>query len=182
MNFQTLILSTLTLLILIGCANTTEKKESTNTTEEQQANDTVHNNLPILDTLKTTYPIQIGNDKGLITVHEISRAKPVHFIIDLDYRNQKVFSVYVDKHVVIDSIKRPFFLDTLHLDYTHGAILTSVKYEAIRGSTLYFAAILENKEQQKAVEGRFNVFYNPSRKGQIYGWISDTLYNTVSVK
>lgn len=182
MNYQTLIFSALTLLFLSGCGNTSEKKEMDNATERAQLKDSVYDESPILDTLKTVYPIAIGNDKALITVKRIMKSKPGHFIIDLDYRNEKAFSVYADKQVLIDSTKRPFFRDTLHLDYTKGAILTSVKYKAIRGSTLNFSAILENVAQQKKVEGRFNIFYDPARRGQFYGWITDTVYDNVSIK
>jgi hypothetical protein len=182
MNYQTLVFSGLTLLFLSGCGNTTEKKEIIGDAEKQLLDDSVKSNLPTLDTVKTTYPVQIGNDMGLISIVKVSSNKPSHFIIDLDYRNEKVFSIYVDKQVLIDSTVRPMFLDTLHLDYTLGATLASVKYKAIRGSTLNFSAVLVNEEQQKQVEGRFNVFYNPARKGKVYGWITDTVYDKVSIK
>jgi len=182
MNYQTLIFSALILLFLVGCANTSEKKVIIDVPEKEQVKDSIDRKLHILDTVKTAYPIQIGNDKALITVKKIMGNKPTHFIIDLDYRNEKAFSIYADKFALIDSTKAPFFLDTLHLDYTQGSILTSVKYKAIRGSTLNFSAILENAAQQKTVEGRFNVFYDPARRGQFYGWITDTLYDDVSLK
>ena len=182
MNYRSLVFGTLTLLILAGCTNRAEKKEPVDATENKQVKDSINYKLPILDTLITTYPIQIGNDAGLISVKKIMKDKPNHFIIELDYRNERVFSVNVDKQTLMDVDKTPVFLDSLFLDYTQRAILTSVKYEAIRGSTLYFEGIFENTEQQKAVKGRFNVFYNPTRKGQIYAWHSDTVYDIGSIK
>ena len=180
MNCRTLVFAALTLLLACGCANTSEKKEIENVTKKQKEKDVVDKKSPLLDTLTTTYPIQIGNDKALITVKKIIGGNPNHFLIDLDYRNEKAFSVYADKQVLIDSTKSPFFLDTIQLDYTAGAILTSIKYKAIRGSTLNFSAVLENEAQQKIVEGRFNIFYDPARRGQFYGWITDSVYNKVS--
>jgi len=177
MNYQTLLFSALTLLFLFGCANTTEKKKVISDTEKPQLKDTVPTKLTTLDTIKTTYSIQIGNDKGLISVLKISSNKPDHFIINLDYRNEKVFSIYTNKQVLIDATITPMFLDTLQLDYTRGAILTSVNYRGIRGSTLNFSAVLKNEEQHKKIEGRFNVFYNPARSGKVYGWITDTVYD-----
>lgn len=182
MNYRTLAFNILTLFFLAGCVNSSKHKELNDATENRQVKDSVQYKLPVLDTVKTTYPIQIGNDKALVTVHEIRRSKPDHFIIELDYRNEKVFSVNVDKQTLMDVDKTPVFLDTLFLDYTQRAALTAVKYEAIRGSTLYFEGIFEDAERQKAVKGRFNVFYNPSRKGQIYAWHSDTVHNIDSLK
>jgi len=182
MNYQTLIFSAFILLFVTGCANTSEKKVVVDLPEKQQLKDSIDRKAIILDTIKTSYPIQIGNDQALITVNKIMGNKPNHFIIDLDYRNEKAFSIYTDKFALIDSTKKPFFLDTLLLDYTQGSTLTSVKYKAIRGSTLNFSAILENAAQQKWVEGRFNVFYDPARRGQIYGWITDTVYDYVTLK
>jgi len=182
MNYQTLLFSTLSVLSLSGCVNTTEKKEIISDTEKRQLSDSIHSKFPILDTLTKVYPIQIANDKGLVSVLKISRNKSEHFIINLDYRNEKVFSIYADKQVLIDSTIRPMFLDTLQMDYTLGASLIAVKYKGIRGSTLNFSAVLENEERQKLVEGRFNVFYDPARRGTIYGWITDTVYDRVSIK
>ncbi|MEM7087587.1 MAG: hypothetical protein AAF489_15480 [Bacteroidota bacterium] len=177
MNYRTLIFSTLTLLFLSGCANTTEKKQTIQTTSEnKKVNDLIEEQLVALDTAKVTYPIKIGNDDGLVSVLKISNSKADHFVIDLDYRKEKVFSIYADKYVLIDSTQNPMFLDTLHSDYTRGARLVDVKYLFVRGGTLYFSATLENVGQQKKMEGRFNVFYSPARKGEVYGWITDTVY------
>ena len=182
MNYQTLIFSAFILLFVAGCANTSEKKVVVDLPEKQQLKDSIERKSTILDTIKSVYPIQIGNESAFITVQKIMGNKPDHFIIDLDYRNEKAFSVYADKFALIDSTKKPFFLDTLQMDHTQGSTLTSVKYKAIRGSTLNFSAILENVAKQKRVEGRFNVFYDPARRGQFYGWITDTVYDHVSIK
>lgn len=182
MNYQTLIIRALLLLFLAGCANTSERKVIVDVPEKEQLRDSIDRKSPILDTVRTAYSIQIGNDKALITVKKIMRNKPDHFVIELDYRNEKAFSVYADKATLIDSTIRPFFLDTLLLDYTQGATLMSVKYSAIRGSSLNFSAVLKNEEWQKQVEGRFNVFYDPARRGTIYGWITDTVYDINSAK
>ena len=182
MNGRTLLLSAFTLLFLCGCVNTSEKKDTNGTTEKRQVNVLDDHKSLMADTLITTYPIQIGNDKALITVKKILGNKPDHFLIDLDYRNEKAFSVYADKKALIDETKTPFFLDTVQRDYTQGATLTSVNYRAIRGSTLQFSAILKNEAQQKTVEGRFNVFYDPERRGTFYGWITDTIYHSASKK
>ena len=182
MNNQSLIFSAFILLFIVGCANTSEKKVTIDEPEKEQLKDSIDGKLHLLDTIKTTYPIQIGNDPALITVKKIIGSTKNHFIIDLDYRNEKAFSIYTNKFALIDSTQAPFFQDSLLLDYTQGSSLTSVKYQAIRGSTLCFSAILENAVQQKTVEGRFNVFYDPERRGQFYGWITDTVYDRVSIK
>ena len=182
MNGRSLLLISLIPLLLSGCVNTSEKKDIHNTTENQEVNVLEDGKIPVVDTLTTIYPIQIGNDQALITVKKILGNTLDHFQIELDLRNEKAFSVHADKQALIDATKAPFFRDTIQLDYTKGAILTSVKYKAIRGSTLNFSAVLENKAEQKTVEGRFNVYYDPARRGKFYGWITDTVYHTPSLK
>ena len=177
-----MVLGILALHMLCGCANTSEKKEAVSETEKQQVNDSVPYKSRIVDTIKTAYPIQIGNHKGLVSVTKIVEGKPKYFTIELDYRNEKVISVYVDKSVLIDSNKIKMFIDTLNLDYTNGAFLTSVKYKFIRGNTLYFEATLENKAAKKEVYGRFNLFYGTPRKGEVYGWITDSIHELLPTK
>lgn len=177
-----MVLGLLVLHLLYGCANNSEKKEAAPETEKQQVSDSVSYKSPIVDTINTAYPIQIGNHKGLVSVKKIVEGKPKYFVIDLDYRNEKVISVHVDKGVVIDSNKTRMFLDTLNLDHTHGATLTYVKYEFIRGNTLYFEATLENEAAQKEVYGRFNLFYGTPRKGEVYGWITDSIQEILPTK
>ena len=162
------------LILLASCSSPTVEQEK-NTNSNLQVNSS-----EFQDTTFSSSPIQIGNDKGQVEITGIQTFKNDtltngEFTIQLKDVACCPLTKTVNQSMVIDSNTTVHFLDSLHRDYTSEAVLSSVTFDFVRGATLYFNAELENVIEGKRIYGRFNLFYQSDRKGEVYGWITDSL-------
>lgn len=174
----------LILTLLVSCAN---KLENRLIDSEAKEHSSVATSEILVDTLNSSYPVQIGNDKGIIKVvgirtYEDQKLMISDFVISLNGIPNFSISKRIDKSVLIDSNETVLLKDTVNSDYLNSAIIKNVEFDFVRANTLYFNAILENPIDRKEIIGRFNLFYRTKKKGIVYGWITDeikeTLHNT----
>lgn len=169
MRYFKLLLFVAAILLWLSCSQT--KKQ-----EIKQGKDDIPNQFH-RDTVLNTYRFKIVNDIATLDIKKIVVDSKIHFILDLDYRGSEILNKRLSKKDVIDENKTRLFLDTLTNDFTGRAILKDIKFKFTRGSTLYFDAVLLDTILQNKIFGRFNLFYKTDRKGEIYGWITDEVYN-----
>ena len=128
-----------------------------------------------IDTSVVSYNLQIGNDPARVEVTTISNNDAKDFSLDFFHKNEKKLSRSISKSDLIELNSSKLFLDSLTQDHTKDARLVDFKYQFVRGNTLYFEAMMRNEAQKKRIYGRFNMFYQTYRKGEIYGWITDSV-------
>lgn len=173
-------LKILVLILLTSCLNTSKNKLVKEKSEEPK---TTVSNTVIADTTNTSFPIQIGNDKGLLKItayrsYKDQKLTNSNFIITLADIPQYSMSKKLSKRDVIDANETVILKDTIHADYLNGAILKKIEFDFVRSNTLYFNAVLENSVAEKEILGRFSILYTTKQKGMIYGWITDEVKET----
>ena len=141
----------------------------------------------MVDTLTSSFPLQIGNDKGFVKIvgirtFEGQKLTKSDFIISLNEILNFSISKQLNKSILIDSNETVFFKDTVNTDYLNSAIIKNVKFNSVRANTLNFDAIFENSVDKKKIIGRFNLFYRTKKKGIVYGWITDEIKETLQHK
>ncbi|WP_159038510.1 hypothetical protein [Brumimicrobium mesophilum] len=165
------------LFYLFSCS---EKSENTLINSEALELNSIESNGIYLDTINSTYPLQIGNNKGFVKVFGVGTYKDQKliksdFLISLVNIPNFSISKKIDKAVIIDSNENLLLKDTVNYDYLDLAIIKNVEFKFVRANTLYFNAILENPIDGKIIRGSFNLFYRTKRKGEVYGWITDEI-------
>ena len=144
-------------------------------------------NQTIIDTIRTSFPVQIGNDKGLVKVVGIrtyrnEKLAGSNFVISLNNIPNFSITKRIDKSILIDSNETVLLKDTLNADFLKSAVIKTVEFDFVRSNTLYFNAVLENSLKAKEITGRFNLFYRTKKKGLIYGWVTDEIKETLPNK
>lgn len=176
-----LIILILALASFISCA---DHGKSKSTESEMNKSKTAEVNKVTSDTVTSSFPVQIGNDKGSVNVQGIRTFKGgkltrSDFVISLaDISNYSLVRD-INKSDLIDSNGSVLLKDTIHSDYLNSAIIKEIEFDFVRANTLYFKAVLENSEKKKEIIGRFNLFYRTKKKGIIYGWITDEINETL---
>jgi hypothetical protein len=174
----------LILIFLVSCSNKTENKVDESDTEEIKP---VVSNQILSDSTRTSFPVQIGNDKGSVKIVGVRAFKDEElsssdFIISLNDIANFSITKRIDKSVLIDSNETVLLKDSLKGDFLKSAIIKTIEFDFVRSNTLYFNAILENPLEGKEIIGRFNLFYRTKKKGVIYGWITDEIKETLHNK
>ncbi len=169
---------------MVSCSSKSENKLVDSDAEESKP---VVAKQTISDTTRTSFPVQIGNDKGTVKIVGMRTFKNEKlagsdFVISLNDIANSSITKRIDKGILIDSNETVFIKDTLNDDFLKSAVIKTIEFDFVRSNTLYFNAILENPLEAKEIFGRFNLFYRTKKKGLIYGWITDeikeTLHNT----
>lgn len=172
------------LAFLVSCSN---KSENNRIDSEIKESKPIESDKILTDTLDSSFPVQVGNDKGLVKVvgirtYEGKKLTDSDFVISLNDITNYSISKKIDKSILIDSNTTVNYKDSVNSDYLNSAILKNVEFDFVRANTLYFNAILENAVDGKEIIGRFNLFYRTKKKGIVYGWFTDeikeTLHNT----
>lgn len=175
------------ILIFVFLVSCSSKSENRLIDSENKEPKQVESNGIIVDTLKSSFPVQIGNDNGTVKVfgirtYEDQKLTNSDFVISLNDVPNFSITRRIDKTVLIDSNETVLLKDTVNSDYLTSAIIKNVEFDFVRANTLYFNAILKNPIDGKEIIGRFNLFYRTKKKGIVYGWITDeikeTLHNT----
>lgn len=167
----------LILVFLASCSNNPENRLIESVGKELKP---VASNEIIVDTLHSSFPVQIGNDNGSVNVvgirtYENQQLTGSDFVISLNDIPSYSMIKRIDKTVLIDSNETVLLKDTVNSDYLNSAIIKNVEFDFVRANTLYFNAILENPIDGKEIIGRFNLFYRTKKKGMVYGWITDEI-------
>lgn len=162
-------------VLMLSCADKSEKKMIVFETSKPNS---ISTHKIVVDTLKSSYPVQIGNDKGLIKIlgiktYEGKKLTSSNFYISLNDIPKFTLYKQIDKNVLIDSNETVFLKDTVNYDYLNSALIKNMEFDFVRANTLYFNATLENPIVGKEIIGRFNLFYRTKKKGMVYGWITD---------
>ena len=170
----------LLLTLVVSCKHKTENKLIDSVSKGQEIDNP---NKIINDSVNSSFPVQIGNDKGSVTIvgyrkYEDNKLTTSSFIISLVDIAHISLSKKIVKSVLIDQNKTIMLKDTLNYDYLNSAIIKTIEFDFVRSNTLYFKAILENPIEGKEIIGRFNLFYRAKKKGKIYGWITDEIRET----
>lgn len=148
-----------------------------NSKPEDKPQDVLENRMRV-DSSSQGFPIQIGNEKGIMEVYQFQKFKNDEWQggeFKLHLKNipsHRLFKT-LNKHRLIDSNSNVVYMDSAHSDYLQEAYIKSVTYDFVRGNTLYFQAILLNPKMKKLIRGRFALFYRGPKKGLVYSWISD---------
>ena len=176
------IISIAFILALAACANEENEKEGMATVIEEQSPE---KNEIFRDTISSSFPVQIGNDKGLVQIvgertFINKQLADSDFLVSLDEIQGFSISKYIDKEILIDSNKTVLLKDSINVDYLNGAIIKEVEFEFVRSNTLYFKVLFENPIDHKEIKGRFNLFYRTKKKGLVYGWITDEVNELAS--
>jgi hypothetical protein len=178
----------LILALVVSCKYQTEKKSIDSESKEQKID---KSNKIINDTINSSFPVRIGNDKGSVKIvgqrkYENKKLTTSNFVISLVDITNLSLSKRIDKSILIDQNKIIILKDTINSDYLDSAIIKNIEFDFVRANTLYFNAILENPIEGKEIIGRFNLFYRTKKKGTVYGWTTDeikeTLHNTIYSK
>ena len=167
---------------LTACANEENKKTGEAIVIEEKSSE---KNELYRDTISSTFPVQIGNDVGLVQIvgERIfinEQLTDSDFLVSLGEIQDFSISKHLNKEILIDSNKTVLLKDSIKADYLNGAIIKEVEFEFVRSNTLYFKAVLENPIDHKEIKGRFNLFYRTKKKGLVYGWITDEVNELAS--
>lgn len=136
------------------------------------------NNSSHEDSFTSTFPVQIGNEKGSVKIVGIRRIQDKTitnrtFTISLEGIKEHTLSKQIDRATFEQFKENALSKDAIGVDFWRDMTIQRLEFDFVRGNTLYFTAILKNRVAQKAIAGRFSVFYSSSKKGQVYGWITD---------
>ena len=174
-HYNLLINLTLSISILFGCQYIKKcelKLPKDKRQVEQQKNEV---NYSLKDTLVKENLIQIGNSKALLKVLKINKIGASDWFVELHQNNKENFQVSIDKKTIIDLLRidqKNDFTNRLTIDDFE---IKYIQYKKIRANSLYFKICLKNKVDNNLIYGRFNLFYQTKRKGEIYGWITDEI-------
>lgn len=158
------------MLMLFSCQSDSKTEQTTKQPKLEQP-------ASPRDTLIQQYPERIGNDMVTIEVMNMppvtENAKDRHWKIRMERKGKTELAIDVTPYVLFKLNQTVLFKNAANADFTDGAVIKEIAYKSVRANTLYFSTILENPEEGKEIEGRFNLFYSTDRKGEIYGWVTD---------
>ncbi|MEM6722744.1 MAG: hypothetical protein AAF598_01835 [Bacteroidota bacterium] len=166
------ILSLFSMLVcLIACHPQSPK-------EEPISNDSIPNVVQHVDTIFHQFPVLIANDRGTVQINglrtlENQRITTSRFNIGLLGFPQRELAFQIDEHTIQDHLPDFYSNDSTLLAFLNEAVISDITFDFVRANTLYFNLKLENTSLKKQLFGRFNVFYQTKRKGQLYGWMLD---------
>jgi len=163
------------LVYIVGCRQGEDREKLRDLKTELSSDSSNIKKNPVADTTLTRYPMAIANDKSVVEVRRIRKGRTLDWQIRLIRAKKEILRTPVTKTLVVDSNSTVFYQDSLHQKYMVGAIIREISYDFIRANSLYFNVIFENTEADKEIQGRFNLYYGPKRKGEIYGFITDNM-------
>ena len=168
-------LTIILIAVLIACSN---ESNETITDSEYLETEIIKEEKTLNDTIRSSYPVQIGNDKGFVHVvgkRTFKDRKLVNSIFSIRLKEIKDFSIsrQIDQNTLVDSNSTNLHLGSIENDFLHSASIKHIEFQGVRSNTLYFKARLENPDLGKEIIGRFNLFYRTKKKGLVYGWITD---------
>lgn len=172
----------LTLASLTSCSDNGKNKSMESELKESKVTEL---NKVTSDTLNSIFPVQIENDKGSVNITGIRTFKngklaESGFVISLVDISDFSLIRELDKSVLIDSNGTVLSKDTINSAYLNSAVIKEIEFDYVRANTLYFKTVLENPAESKEIIGRFNLFYRTKKKGNIYGWITDEVKETLN--
>ena len=129
------------------------------------------------DSINTSFPVQIENEKGFIKIFGQRQFKNNQLISS----NFTISIADIPKYLLVQNIEKESFkisdtdlkkTDTINMN---NFVIKNIKFEFVRANTLYFNAVLQNPLNKREIVGRFNLFYQTNKKGRVYGWIVDEI-------
>ena len=136
------------------------------------------------DSINTSFPIQIENEKGFIKIFGQRQFKNNQLISS----NFTISIADIPKYLLVQNIEKESFkisdtdlkkTDTINMN---NFVIKNIKFEFVRANTLYFNAVLQNPLNKREIVGRFNLIYQTNKKGRVYGWIVDEIRVATTTK
>lgn len=163
------------LIFLTSCLN--KKEERTIDSNIRNPKPVISNQI-VTDTIKTTSPISIGNNKGTITIigsrtFKDKQLTKSNFVISLNDIPNISLTKRINKDTLINTNKTVYLKDTISDDLLASTVIKTITYTGIRSNTLFFSVVLEAPLKKKEIIGRFSLFYQTKKKGTIYGCFID---------
>lgn len=126
-----------------------------------------------IDSILSSFPVQVGNDKGQIVIKAIRTFENdtlvrSSFLVTLDSIEDYSISKFITIDVLRESGMKEDEQDSTKSVY-QSTVISEMIFEGIRSNTLTFKTLISNTKTGENISGRFNLFYRTQKKGLVYG-------------